>query len=143
VRGKMKLAAGASFRTTARFPGVLPALPKVAAPDAAKIVGYLKEEAARKPAPFADTYADGKWLGRLAALIPLAEEYGEEPTAKALHDRLCGRLERWFTAADAGSVKDRGLFHYNARWGTLIGYPASFWTDTELNDHHFHYGYFL
>ena len=28
-------------------------------------------------------------------------------------------------------------------WGTLIGYPASYGSDVELNDHHFHYGYFI
>ena len=40
-------------------------------------------------------------------------------------------------------MKERGLFCYNDRWGTLIGYPASYGSDTELNDHHFHYGYFV
>ncbi|MEZ5302681.1 MAG: glycosyl hydrolase [Verrucomicrobiales bacterium] len=27
--------------------------------------------------------------------------------------------------------------------GTLIGYPASYGSEDQLNDHHFHYGYFL
>ncbi|MFC7513355.1 glycosyl hydrolase [Streptomyces thermocarboxydus] len=26
---------------------------------------------------------------------------------------------------------------------TLTGYPASYGSDTELNDHHFHYGYYV
>ena len=34
-------------------------------------------------------------------------------------------------------------FAYHDTWGTLIGYPASYGADSELNDHHFHYGYFL
>src|SRR6185437_8536491 len=28
-------------------------------------------------------------------------------------------------------------------WGTLIGYPASYGSDDQLNDHHFHYGYYI
>ena len=35
------------------------------------------------------------------------------------------------------------MFAYDRNWGTLIGYPPSYGSDTELNDHHFHYGYFL
>ena len=35
------------------------------------------------------------------------------------------------------------MFYYDDRWGTLIGYPAAYGSDVELNDHHFHYGYFL
>ena len=35
------------------------------------------------------------------------------------------------------------MFYYDRNWGTLIGYPASYGSDAELNDHHFHYGYFI
>ena len=49
------------------------------------------------------------------------------------------RLEDWFTASE----NDRALFRYDERWGTLIGYPASYGSDGDLNDHHFHYGYFI
>ena len=34
-------------------------------------------------------------------------------------------------------------FCYDKDWGTLTGYPASYGSDTELNDHHFHYGYYV
>ena len=40
-------------------------------------------------------------------------------------------------------VLPKNLFYHNTNWGTLIGYPASYGSDTELNDHHFHYGYFI
>jgi endoglucanase Acf2 len=35
------------------------------------------------------------------------------------------------------------LFYYDSNWGTLIGYPASYGSDEHLNDHHFHYGYWI
>ena len=34
-------------------------------------------------------------------------------------------------------------FAYNAQWDTLQGYPDSFGSAGDLNDHHFHYGYFI
>lgn len=46
-----------------------------------------------------------------------------------------------FDRAGTGGV-DR-VFTYEPTWRTLIAQPASFGLATELNDHHFHYGYFL
>jgi endoglucanase Acf2 len=139
----MKLAEGASFRTTMRFAGVLPALPN-AGVDKQRLAAYMKEEVERKVPPVSDTYAEGKWLGRNATLIPIAEQYGLDEAAGALRERVQNRLEEWFTASTgAGKLKSRGLFYYDDHWGTLIGYPASYGSDNELNDHHFHYGYFL
>ena len=56
VRGKMKLAEGTSFRTTMRFPGVLPALPNVGGADKEKMAGLPEgrgrgENAGRSPTP--------------------------------------------------------------------------------------------
>lgn len=42
----------------------------------------------------------------------------------------------------AGAVSDR-FYAYNQTWRTLIGYPTSFGSGAELNDHHFHHGYFI
>lgn len=144
VRGKMKLAEGTAFRTVIRYPGVLPALPIGAGVDRQTFASALQAEVDRAAAPLSDTYADGKWLGRNATLIPIAEQFQLDDAAKALRERMRHRLEEWLTAPDAnGPAKNRGLFYYDDRWGTLIGYPASYGSDDELNDHHFHYGYFI
>jgi endoglucanase Acf2 len=143
VRGKMKLAQGASFRTAVRFPGVLPALPRTGGVDPATLAGYLKEAVASKLPELGDTYADGKRLGKNACLIPIAEQFQLNDVADGLRERVKKRLENWFTAGEGNNAKKRGLFYYDSRWGTLIGYPASYGSDTELNDHHFHYGYFI
>jgi endoglucanase Acf2 len=80
----------------------------------------------------------------MATLIPIAEEYRLDESAARLAERVRLRLEGWLTATGAdGRPKDRGLFAHDDRWGTLIGYPAAYGSDTELNDHHFQYGYFL
>ena len=51
-----------------------------------------------------------------------------------------GTLTDWFTATPG---KTKQVFYYDRNWGTLIGYPASYGSDEELNDHHFRYGYWF
>ena len=163
VRGPMKLAAadaaGSPLVTGVAFPGVLPALPRVpGGADPARLAEYLRKEvAASDDQAVRDTYAEGKLLGKWASLIPIAEQYGMDAEADALTKRVKARLEDWFTATEpAGrpnaeskpkSLTDpknrRRLFAYDKTWTTLIGYPAGYGSDVELNDHHFHYGYFI
>ncbi len=144
VRGAMKLAEGESFTTRMTFPGVLPALPNAGGSERAEMQALLQTELDQGRTNIADTYWNGKQLGKLASLVPIAEQYDLEPQAAQLRGRLQGQLEMWLDAAGAGGQpKQKGLFYYDTNWGTLIGYPASYGSDTELNDHHFHYGYFV
>jgi endoglucanase Acf2 len=144
VRGAMKLGAGPSFTTRLTFPGVLPAMPEAGGIDRAKMEELLRPELERSQASIADTYWNGKTYGRWATLIPIAEQYGLTNQANVLRERLRSQLEIWLSATGAaGQPKRRGLFYYDARWGTLIGFPASYGSSEELNDHHFHYGYFF
>lgn len=142
VRGQMKLAAGKGFSTTVAFPGVLPSLPGVGM-DKEALRQAVEAEAAKPSAGVKDTYWEGKHLGRLATLAPIAELAGADAAAASMRDEIKRRLQAWFTASEGGGVKSKGLFAYDRTWGTLIGYPASYGTDTQLNDHHFHYGYFI
>lgn len=146
VRGVMKLAVvDRAFHTTTKFPGVLPALPRVeGGADAGRVVEFLKRDMGPEDAGVHDTYWEGKRLGKWASLIPIAEQYGLEAEAAALTKRVTARLEAWLTANDAAvRPKAAQVFAHEKRWGTLIGYPAGFGSEQELNDHHFHYGYFL
>jgi endoglucanase Acf2 len=146
VRGPMRIGEGESFRIEISVPGVLPALPLTENVDKTKLARFLAVEVADKGQLVADTYWLGKQLGKWATLIPIAEQAGENATAEALTNRTRKSLENFLSAADAqGKLKKAsdGSFFYDANWGTLIGYPASYGSDNELNDHHFHYGYFL
>ncbi len=143
VRGRMKLARGSTFTTRTPLPGVLPALPPAGPDEKAALAALLDEEArASVPGP-RDVYGEAKWLGKMAALVPLAEETGNAAARQKFLDAIRGRLETWFTAADGDRPKPAALFYYNATWGALVGYPSAYGADTALNDHHFHYGYFI
>ncbi|MFD7115999.1 glycosyl hydrolase [Streptomyces sp. NPDC059922] len=138
-RGTMKVRESASFTTSQASSGVLPALPRSSAVDQARLKGYL-DEVAGAADPFSgatDTYWTGKALGKLAQLVPMADQIGESATRDKLLGLLKGRLQEWFTAGGASE------FSYDKDWKTLIGYPASYGSDTELNDHHFHYSYYV
>ncbi len=144
VRGQMRLTSGTEFHTRMQFPGVLPCLPDSGGCDRAKITAWLEREVSQPVPPIKDTYWEGKWLGQQATFLTLADQYQLSDVSRALQDRIASRLESWFTANEPGKeIKQAGLFCYDDTWGTLIGYPASFGSDVELNDHHFHYGYYI
>ncbi|MEV0528750.1 glycosyl hydrolase [Streptomyces sp. NPDC050439] len=138
-RGTMKVREGTSFTTTQKASPVLPTLPSVSAVDKARLTGYLND-VANASDPFngaTDTYWTGKALGRLAQLVPVADQIGQTGTRDKLIGLLKGKLQAWFTAGGGHE------FSYDKDWRTLIGYPASYGSDAELNDHHFHYGYYI
>ncbi len=140
VRGEMKVGQGTQFVTEVPVQGVLPMFPAEGIKDKARMLAYLKSEADKKPADFADTYWDGKLLGRLATLSGIAEMAGAPELQKVFIDELKRRLEDWFTASPDETSP---LFFYNSIWGSMIGSKASYGSDNPLNDHHFHYGYFI
>lgn len=140
VRGEMKVGKGASFRTRVPLQGVLPMLPVGENADRKRLIDYLKQESNRAKPKTADTYWEGKHLGKLASLAGIAEVLGEERMENQFVDEMRVRLEDWFVAEPN---EKEGLFFYDKNWGTLIGSPASYGSDAELNDHHFHYGYFI
>jgi endoglucanase Acf2 len=138
-RGTMKVRESASFTTRQKVAPVLPGLPRNSAVDTARLRTYLNE-VANASDPFSgatDTYWTGKALGKLAQLVPLADQIGETAVRDKFIGLLKGRLQEWFTAGGASE------FSYDKAWKTLIGYPASYGSDAELNDHHFHYGYYV
>jgi len=140
VRGAMKVGQGTGFVTEVPVQGVLPMLPAEGIKDKERMRGYLQAEADKPAAPFADTYWDGKLLGRLATLSGIAEMAGMPALQKTFVDELKRRLENWFTASPDETDP---LFYYDSTWGSMIGSKASYGSDMPLNDHHFHYGYFI
>ncbi|MGW3094306.1 glycosyl hydrolase [Streptomyces sp. NPDC001102] len=144
-RGPLKILTGIdSFTTSMVFHGVLPEVPAVAdssGSDATTLQNYLDAEKADPTRQQSDdTYWTGKGLGRAARLAEIADQTGNTAVRDAALSAIKSKLNDWFTA----SQNETGhLFYYDKNWGTLIGYPASYGSDQELNDHHFHYGYYI
>ncbi|MDM7832099.1 glycosyl hydrolase [Cellulomonas edaphi] len=146
-RGPMRVVVGSSqFQTVTTFHGVLPQLANTGFPagsaDASQLAGYVEQVASGDPfAGFGDdTYWTGKAFGRIAQVAQLANLTGSTSARDRLVSAMRTRLTDWMTASPGETTRS---FWYNQPWGTLIGYPASYGSDTDLNDHHFHYGYYV
>lgn len=144
VRGLMKTAEGSSFQTNMKFTGVLPTLPDLGTYNRTKLAAYVDEAEAEVYNGDQDTYWIGKRLGKLATLAPIADQVGDTVAAEKFRNEIKTRLQDWFSATNSsGELKSENLFYYDSNWGTLFGYPDSYGSVQELNDHHFHYGYFI
>ncbi|MEU5942128.1 glycosyl hydrolase [Micromonospora sp. NPDC047548] len=144
-RGRMKVLTGVSeFRTAMTYQGVLPELPAVGTGAGADLAQLKDQLAAVRGNPMdlrgTDTYWNGKGLGRAARIAEIADLVGDTETRTAALNAIRATLNDWFTATPGKTAR---VFYYDRNWGTLIGYPASYGSDQELNDHHFHYGYFI
>ena len=117
----MKLGKGSSFTTRHTFPGVLPALPDFGGCEAGKLKGYIDSELrSLQNARIGDTYWEGKRLGKIASLVPIAEQAGHTEGVDAFSSELAARLEMWFSATNgAGALKSKGVFYYNQNWVRL------------------------
>jgi endoglucanase Acf2 len=145
-RGEMKLLAGSSFATTMRFGGVLPILPHVDPRDTSDLEFYVKQIYWRREAQFPpglgekpqrDSYWDGKSLVRLTNALQIADQIGYTRARDDLLQAVKNELEDWFDGREPRAL------YYDKNWRTLIGVPSGFQSSLELNDHHFHYGYFV
>ncbi|MHA2504217.1 MAG: hypothetical protein ACXAE3_15270, partial [Candidatus Kariarchaeaceae archaeon] len=77
VRGELKTIEGRSFQTTYSYSGILPMLPDQSNFDHELLSDLVSESAPMTYDPFrTDTYWRGKEMGRLAQLLPVAEQIG-------------------------------------------------------------------
>lgn len=147
-RGTLKVVAASSFSTQQTFNGLMPALPYFAKDGVdqfseAQLYKYiddiykLSSTARWNNISSADTYWYGKAFGKIAQLIKIADQIGHTQARDLFVQETKNRLNDWFD----GNYPQ--VFYYNDTWNSLIGYPASYGSDTSLNDHHFHYGYFI
>jgi len=144
-RGEMKLLEGSRFTTKLRFNGVLPMLPNVAANDIGDLEFYIKQvywQAELFPPglgedPRRDPYWIGKSMLKVAQVMEMADQVQYVSARDHLLLALKNELEDWFD----GQAPSH--FFYDPTWRTLIGVPTNFGSSDQMNDHHFHYGYYV
>ena len=147
ARGVMRFAETSGFTYTLPYVGVLPSLPTIdGIVDPAVFAALVDEFVAPGPATWntqRDTYFTGKNYGKVAELIAIADAAGLAAEATVLRDWLKAELEDWFEADTSGTLDQQKYFVYDEQWSTLLGFEESFAAHQQLNDHHFHYGYFV
>lgn len=146
LRGDVRTLAGNRFSTVNTFGGILPTLPYV---EEGASTGFSKAELDRLEAEvvadhgltdWADTYNDGQLLNRLIQTAHVAKASGNNAVFNQAFNLVKQRLENWLTYT---SGEKAFLFYYNKDWTTMFGYPAGHGQDEYINDHHFHWGYFI
>ena len=144
VRGNMKMLASNSFIVENKFKGVLSTLPNMAkySPsfDPGALASKIDQVKGDVLAEWTDSYNDGLLMNRLIQVAKIADQNGNTAARDQMINTVKARLENWFKT-QTGEVAF--LFYYNTAWTTLIGYPAGHYSDANINDHHFHYGYFI
>ena len=144
VRGPLKMLAGNYFQVENTFHGILPTMPKLQPYSE----GYSPQALAEKVealendglSTWTDSYNEGQVMNRLIQTARIADQTGDTLARDKMLQTVKERLEDWLEA-EAGEVAF--LFYYNQDWSAMIGYPAGHGQDGNLNDHHFHWGYFI
>ncbi|MCB9322856.1 MAG: carbohydrate-binding protein [Lewinellaceae bacterium] len=144
VRGALKTLDGNRFSVENTFYGILPTLPYVDnysdGFDLQKInqkVQLLENDGL---STWTDSYNEGQMMNRLIQTARIADLIGNTTARDKMLTTIKNRLEDWLSA---NSDEVAFLFYYNQTWSAMIGYPAGHGQDGNLNDHHFHWGYFI
>jgi endoglucanase Acf2 len=144
IRGEIKTLDGNSFIVKNIFYGILPTLPYLSNYSEKYSPGEMNDKISLIEndglSPWTDSYNEGQMVNRLIQTARIADEVGNISARDKMVNTVQERLEDWLTA-EAGEVAF--LFYYNSVWSTLIGYPAGHGQDGNINDHHFHWGYFI
>ena len=144
VRGELKMLDGNSFTVENTFKGILPTIPYLANYSE----GFSPSEMDNKIsqiendglATWTDSYNEGQVMNRMIQTARIADQTGNTLARDKMITTIKERLEDWLTYQ---SGEKAFLFYYNSTWSAMLGYPAGHGQDGNLNDHHFHWGYFI
>ncbi|MEN8824391.1 MAG: glycosyl hydrolase, partial [Glaciecola sp.] len=152
ARGMIKFAPTTSFSYELPYIGVLPTMPTLPdSMDTAKLTQLVNEFVntpestwnTRNGETQRDAYWSGKNYAKVAELLAIADTAGLTVQKAQLLTYLKAELEDWFTAETDGALDSDKYFMYDEQWNTVLAMEESFASHQQLNDHHFHYGYFV
>ena len=142
VRGRIRLVPGNSFTLERTYNGFVPMWAGLQDPaNKDNVASLLVGDMAKAPQMYnklgRGTYWIGKGLGANAQLLSVAEVEGKTKMRDQLLAQLKDRLESWFDGQRST------YFAQDSTLGTFVGVPEEFGSIKSMNDHHFHYGYWV
>lgn len=143
VRGKIKLLAASQFSTSIQYNGFVPFWPGVTeSPRTVELNGLLKTDQRNARRLMLEIgsgpYWQGKGLQRITTLMDVSEQQGDLEGRDQLLKLSKSRIEAWFSG-ESGKT----YFQYDKTLGTVVAYPEEYFGVEQMNDHHFHYGYWI
>lgn len=143
VRGPLKLLVGSGFDTQLQHKGFVPWWPAVQAGAHSSTLSAVMandvRDARRNMLQIGKgPYWQGKGLQRTTKLLDVVQVHGSPAQAERLMDMLKERVQEWFSGQDR-----QRYFHLDRTLGTVLSYPEEYFSVEQMNDHHFHYGYWI
>ena len=149
VRGKLRLLAAAEFKTERPWQGFVPHWPGLAeGPRLAAFNDEFKRDFRRRRDLLPSRENPDNWrvspywaglgLTRVTQLAAVAEQQGNTSERDQLLTLAKERMEFWF-----GGKGKASYFMLDRKLGTVVAYPDEFFSVEQMNDHHFHYGYWI
>jgi endoglucanase Acf2 len=143
VRGPLRLLAARSFKTSTTYTGFVPFWPAVGEqPRGAELRDVMTTDARNARRMMLEIgkgpYWQGKGLLRIVKLMDVFEAQGDTEGRDRLLALLKGRIETWFSGTD-----NKTYFHWDQAANTVVSYPEEYFSVVQMNDHHFHYGYWI
>ena len=143
LRGRIRILAAGGFKTTSTYTGILPWWPGIKdSPRLGELKDLLRKDKSRARPMMLEIgtgpYWQGKGLQRIVEVMNVAEQQGDLEGRDELLKLLKGRVEAWFSGTDR-----KTYFRYTRTLGTVVAYPEEYFGVEQVNDHHFHYGYWI
>jgi len=147
VRGPLRLISGRDFSTRTTFHGFVPHWPALEPGELQDsqrntlrdLIKVDLRDARRNMLQIGNgPYWQGKGLQRVAKLLDVVQFHGDPDEADRLRALMKDRIGQWFSGQDR-----RTYFQLDRRIGTVLAYPEEYYSVRQLNDHHFHYGYWI
>jgi endoglucanase Acf2 len=143
LRGKIHLYKGAEFTITTPYAGFVPYWPAVSEPTRLMQLNEVMKTDQRNARRMmlelgTGPYWQGKGLQRISKLMDVFEQQGNLEARDQLLGLLKSRVEEWFSGESR-----RTYFHLDKTLGTVLGYSEEYFSVEQMNDHHFHYGYWI
>lgn len=143
IRGPIRMVQSKQFQTRYKVNGFVPYWPGLPEGEAkGELRSFIKKDASRAQRMMLEIgqgpYWQGKGLQRISNVMRIAEQEGMKDVSNDLLAKLKARAEQWFSGQNK-----RTYFHHDKDFGTITSYPEEYDAVKDMNDHHFHYGYWI
>lgn len=135
IYGDAKAYEGNSFRLSAPITTPSNQLPLAGLPASRKqdLIRLLAQDASTTKVDSSNPYFAGKQLARVATLLDIARQLGQEDISGKLTSLLLKEFDKRLGA---------NYFYYDDKLRGVASQQSAFGSE-DFNDHHFHYGYFI
>jgi endoglucanase Acf2 len=145
LRGRIRLLADDTFTTQSTYHGFVPRWPAVpvgSSPAGSQLPALLESDLTNARRMMLEigkgSYWQGKGLQRILKLADVFEAQSDQRGRDRLLELVRRRMESWFAGNDR-----KTYFLRDSSIGTVLAYPEEYFSIEQMNDHHFHYGYWI